>query len=160
VVEKTVIVKEEARDAGKGSAQGAAQDDQGADQSDDQGDDRSEDRGDALDDDFNERGADQDDVRGEDDLDDDRDDFGDDLDDQRLLEPPKAAHHTALGSFGTPAFFYLIHPSAWNWNSRKFGCSFLYSIDPSDRGNRTPPGPTHSSQHHMLWYWIKMRESG
>jgi hypothetical protein len=58
-------------------------------------------------------------VRGEDDLDDDRDDFGDDLDDQRLLEPPKAAHHTEPGSFRTRHFSTLIHPTAWKSGSPK-----------------------------------------
>jgi hypothetical protein len=86
VVEKTVIVKEEVRDAGQGSggvgAQGAAQQDdrdadRGNDQSDDQGDDRGNDQGDDR---GNDRGNDQSDDQG-DDQGDDRDDFGDDRDD-------------------------------------------------------------------------------
>jgi hypothetical protein len=109
VVEKTVIVKEEARDAGQGSggvgARGATQQDdqgddrgtgQGHDQSDDQGKDQSDDRDagqgdDQSDDQANDRsdnrddeqGDDRDDNRGEDDLNDRGDDQGNDLDDDR-----------------------------------------------------------------------------
>ena len=109
VVEKTVIVKEEARDAGQGSggvgARSATQQDdqgddrgtgQGHDQSDDQGKEQSDDRDagqgdDQSDDQANDRsdnrddeqGDDRDDNRGEDDLNDRGDDQGNDLDDDR-----------------------------------------------------------------------------
>jgi hypothetical protein len=89
VVEKTVIVKEEARDAGQGSggvgARGATQqddqgDDRGTGQGHDQSDDQANDRSDNRDD---EQGDDRDDNRGEDDLNDRGDDQGNDLDDDR-----------------------------------------------------------------------------
>jgi hypothetical protein len=35
--------------------------------------------------------------------------------------------HEGPGRMAAPALLYaLIHPSAWNWNSRKFGCSILH----------------------------------
>jgi hypothetical protein len=49
-----------------------------------------------------------------------------------------------------------IHPSAWNRNSRKSVCTILYNSSLSGRDKGEHPGPTHSSQHHMLWTCIKV----
>jgi hypothetical protein len=39
-------------------------------------------------------------------------------------------------------------------------CKILYSSHLSGRDKGEHPGPTHSSQHYVLWSWVKMRESG
>ena len=43
-----------------------------------------------------------------------------------------------------------------NWNSRKFTFTILYSSHRSGRDKGEHPGPMHSSQHYMLWWWIDM----
>src|ERR671914_2045913 len=53
-----------------------------------------------------------------------------------------------------------IHPSAWNRNSQKSMCKILHSSHLSGREKGEHPGPTHSSQHYMLWCWIKIHVSG
>ena len=53
-----------------------------------------------------------------------------------------------------------IHRSAWKGNSAKFPCSILHRFRPSERRNRTYPGPMHPSRYYMLWPWIDMRGSG
>jgi len=46
----------------------------------------------------------------------------------------------------------FIHRSAWKVNSRKFGCSILYSSRLSGRVLPFHPGPKRSSQHYILWW--------
>jgi hypothetical protein len=47
--------------------------------------------------------------------------------------------------------------SLWKRNSRKSTFTILYSSGPSGRDCHHCPGPTHSSQHYMLWCGIIMR---
>ena len=54
----------------------------------------------------------------------------------------------------------LIHRSAWKWNSAKFTCTILYSSCLSGRVLPFNPGPKRSTQHYMLWWWIKMHRGG
>ena len=56
----------------------------------------------------------------------------------------------------TALLFTLIHRSAWNRNSAKFGCSILYSSHLSGRVLPFHPGPSRSSQHYILWCCIKI----
>ena len=53
-----------------------------------------------------------------------------------------------------------IHPSAWKERSKKYGCSILYSLNPTGQVNGLFPGPMNTHESYILWRWIKMRQGG
>jgi hypothetical protein len=63
----------------------------------------------------------------------------------------------ALGAQEASTVRFLIHPSAWKVYSRKFVCRILHSRGPKVGCRAYHQMVKHTSQHYILWCWIKIR---